>query len=123
MTGLLARLAALVLIVSIPCHVTFAIDDHERVRIEALLARIAKSNVTFVRNGAPHTAMDAAAHLRMKWENAGNRIKTAEDFIEHLASRSYLSGKPYRVILCNGVTQDSGPWLRELLAEIDRTRP
>lgn len=95
-----------------------AIAPTERARIEALLARVESSSVFFIRNGTRHDARAAAAHLRMKWEKAGDHIGSAEAFIEKLASRSYLSGEPYRVVL-GGRTLEAGPWLYSLLEELD----
>lgn len=99
-----------------------AIDDNEKMRIDGLLARIEASGVTFMRNGSTYDASEAAAHLRMKWEKAGARIRTAEEFIDKLASRSYLSGRPYEVVLPGGRRLEAGPWLSALLAEVDAGR-
>lgn len=99
-----------------------ALDENQRARIEQLLARIETSNVVFVRNGARHDAREAAAHLRMKWEKAGDRIATAEQFIDRLASRSYLSGKAYLVVLPDGRRLEAGPWLSGLLKDLDASR-
>ncbi|HWB74382.1 MAG TPA: DUF5329 domain-containing protein [Nannocystaceae bacterium] len=88
----------------------------ERARIEKLIDAVAKSGIVFIRNGSEHSASEAADHLRTKWSRAGDRVKTADDFIEALGSRSSQSGEPYRVRLPDGTERDSGPWLRELLA-------
>jgi len=63
---------------------------------------------------------EARDHLRRKQEWARKRrlAGTAEEFIERAASRSSLSGKPYRV-RCPGQPEvDSGRWFRELLRRI-----
>lgn len=93
---------------------TSAVD--ERARIETLIDAVAKSGVVFIRNGTEHTSSEAADHLRTKWSRAGDRVKTADDFIEALGSRSSQSGEPYRVRMPDGSERDAGPWLRELLA-------
>ena len=93
---------------------TPAVD--ERARIETLIDAVAKSGIVFIRNGSEHTASEAADHLRTKWSRAGDRVKTADDFIEALGSRSSQTGEPYRVRLPDGTERDAGPWLRELLA-------
>jgi hypothetical protein len=90
----------------------------ERARIEALLAVVRGSGIVFLRNGREHTAEEAATHLRDEWSNAGDRIATADDFIEQLASRSSQSGEAYRVRLPDGTERESGPWLREQLAAL-----
>jgi DNA polymerase elongation subunit (family B) len=38
----------------------------------------------------------------MKLSKAGSRIKSANDFIDLIASKSSITGKPYQVILKNG---------------------
>lgn len=88
----------------------------ERARIEKLIAAVSSSGVVFIRNGTEHTSSEAADHLRTKWSRAGDRVKTADEFIDVLGSRSSQTGEPYRVRLPDGTERDAGPWLRELLA-------
>jgi len=57
------------------------------------------------------------AHLRNKLAKAGNRVKTTDDFITGIASKSYLPGKPYLAKFSDGHTQLTGNWLRAHLAE------
>ena len=87
-------------------------------RIEALIAAVESSGVTFIRNGTPHDSAEAARHLRKKWKYAGGRDLTAEQFIERLASRSSLTGRPYEVGLADGTTRPAGDWLRAKLEEL-----
>lgn len=56
----------------------------------------------FVRNGDEHTAQAAADHLQMKREKAGARVKTAEEFIDKIASKSSMSGELYMIRFANG---------------------
>jgi hypothetical protein len=88
----------------------------EASRIERLLTRVAQSDVVFLRNGGEHGPSEAAEHLRGKWKRAGDRIRTAEEFVEALGSRSTTRGEPYRVRLRDGSERDAGPWLSALLA-------
>lgn len=53
---------------------------------------------------------------------AGDRVKTTEDFITGIASKSFLSGKPYLVKFADGHTQPTGEWLRAHLAEVRRNK-
>ncbi|MHC4953117.1 MAG: DUF5329 family protein [Planctomycetota bacterium] len=89
----------------------------ERERIESLLQAVAVANVTFIRNGKEYEGEEASAHLRRKWEAVGDRIRTAEQFIEHLASRSSMSGRLYQIRLTDGTVVETRQWLRERLAE------
>lgn len=88
-------------------------------RIEALIDAVAASGIVFIRNGSEHSASEAADHLRTKYSRAGDRVKTAEQFIDVLGSTSSQSGEPYRVRLPDGTERDAGPWLHERLRDLD----
>ncbi len=92
----------------------------EREKIERLLAFVASmQDAVFIRNGAEYPAAEAADHLRWKWEAAGARIRTAEQFIEEIATRSSASGEAYQIRLKDGVLVPAGEYLKERLAEIN----
>ena len=75
----------------------------EREKIERLLKAIESAEGDlFIRNGVEHSAKDAAEHLRSKWNAAGSEIKSVDDFIDNIASKSSLSGELYRVRLIDG---------------------
>lgn len=74
----------------------------EEQKIEKLIAYIENSDAKFLRNGSEYSAKEAAEHLRMKRRKAGTKIKTAKDFIDHIASKSYMSGEPYQMKFSNG---------------------
>ena len=76
----------------------------EEQKINSLIQYIEKSNAIFIRNGSEYKAVDAAKHLKMKREKAGNKVKTAKEFIDYLASKSSVSGEPYLMKFPNGVT-------------------
>lgn len=87
--------------------------------IDALIDKVAHAKgVVFIRNGTEHTAAEAAQHLARKRKAAGDRIKTPEQFIDKLGSRSSMTGKPYRVRLPDGRGMDSATWMTGLLKEI-----
>ncbi len=90
----------------------------ESARIEALLRAVGTADVTFIRNGSPHESKEAEDHLRTKWKRAGRPL-TAEQFIENIASKSSMSGKPYLVRLADGKEIPSADWFRARLAEFD----
>ncbi len=69
----------------------------EQVRIDYLLERVAKSPYNFIRNGETHSAKRAWAHLKWKYLINMSRIKTAEEFIEEVASYSKMSGETYLI--------------------------
>ncbi len=103
---------AIVCIVLFTGGVVLAGDNEE---IDYLLTYLADSGCTFVRNGGEHEAKEARDHLEMKYNYAKGRIKTAEAFIDKIASKSSLSRKPYEVH-CGDVETPSKQWLEEALA-------
>lgn len=77
----------------------------EEQKIDHLIELIRNlKGATFIRNGGEHTAQAAADHLQMKREKAGTRIKTAQDFIDKVASKSSMSGELYMIRFANGKT-------------------
>ncbi|MBB5018869.1 hypothetical protein HNQ59_002166 [Chitinivorax tropicus] len=89
-----------------------ALDPDSAHEVEDLLKRMGQSGCTFVHNGDAHTAKEAVAHLRLKLEKAGHRLRTTEDFIDQLASKSNLTGRPY-LLRCVGLPEmQSARWLR-----------
>ncbi|MDR2198858.1 MAG: DUF5329 family protein [Deltaproteobacteria bacterium] len=100
-----------------------ALDGGELKRVDALLSLLSsRTDVTFVRNEKEYPVDKAVSHLRSKLKRAGSRIKTAEEFVDHLASKSSMSGKPYQVILPGGEKVDAGVFFHELLREVDGKR-
>ena len=84
-----------------------------------LLGFVASSSCSFVRNGRSYSSTEARAHLERKYAYVKDRVKTAEDFIEFVASRSSTSGKPYLVRCGGGKEQPSSEWFH---AELERIR-
>ena len=92
----------------------------ETQRIEALITAVGKQEgAVFIRNGSEHTAAEAADHLRLKWRNAGKRVRTAEDFIRYCATQSSMSGRNYRIRLADGRELDSADWFHAELRRYD----
>jgi len=92
----------------------------EQQKINHLIAyiRILK-DATFIRNGSEHTAIEAADHLKMKLGKAGDKIKTAEDFIEKIASVSSITGEPYKIKFADGKEYTCGVILRMELKRLE----
>ena len=88
--------------------------------IASLLLFVEQSECTFIRNGKHYDALEAKEHIEKKYTYFKDRITTAEDFILFAATKSAITGEPYRVI-CNGVNMATSDWLKEELAEL-RTR-
>jgi hypothetical protein len=95
----------------------------ETQKIEALIQAVADlQGAVFLRNGSEHTPKQAADHLRLKWKNAGGRVKTAPDFIRYCASGSTLSGKPYEIRLKDGQTVLARDWFWTELKRLEPAR-
>jgi hypothetical protein len=93
-----------------------AADPVANPEIAWLLQFVEKADVKFIRSGKEYPPKEGADHLRAKLAKAGSRVKTAEDFIEGIASKSYLNGDEYLVKFPDGKTRPTGPWLKEALA-------
>lgn len=92
----------------------------EAEKIEKLIAAIAAlKDATFVRNGQSYSTEDAVSHLRRKLDSAGQQIKTAKDFIEHLASKSSLTGEEYMIQMPDGKSIKSSEFLTQELEKFE----
>ena len=109
----LASICTLLLTASI----ALGLDAQTKAEIDELITYVQTSGFRFIRNGLEYSGAEAAQHLRDKLAKAGDRVKTTEDFITGIASKSFLSGKPYLVKFADGHTQPTGEWLRAHLAE------
>ena len=92
-------------------------DAAAQAEIDWLLGRVEKSGARFIRNGTEHSASDAVSHYRLKLSRAGNRVKTADDFIAGLATKSSISGEVYQMKMADGKTVPAGDWLRTQLTQ------
>jgi hypothetical protein len=92
------------------------ISTQEKEKIEYLVSHIeSMKDATFVRNGKEYDARTAALFLRGKWQTNKDKVRTAEDFIESIASRSSTTGKPYSIRMKNGKEIECGDYLRKTL--------
>ena len=96
----------------------------EQQKIDALIHGIETlQGAQFVRNGSAYDGTAAADHLRMKLRNAGDRIRTANDFITNIASHSSMSGLPYKIRYAEGRTVDAEAYFRAELKRIETPAP
>jgi hypothetical protein len=73
----------------------------------------------FYRNGSWHDAKAAADHLRMKLSKAGKRVKTAQDFIDKIASASSMTGEAYKIKYADGKIVTTKEYFTGKLKEIE----
>jgi hypothetical protein len=98
-------------------------DAAEERRIGRLIEAVETlPGAQFIRNGTAHDGKAAADHLKRKLNAAGDRVRTAEDFIRLCASRSSLTGEPYRIRLADGTIQDAEVFFRGRLG-VGRREP
>jgi len=91
-------------------------DNIEKKKIEYLISSLENlKGAKFIRNGSEYNRQEAAKHLRMKIQLAGDRVQTADDFIRLCASKSYTSGKPYLIRLSDGKTIKAEKYFRDKL--------
>jgi hypothetical protein len=75
-------LLLLLCLIPITAH---AREASESARIEHIISSVEKlSGAEFIRNGTEYDPKKAGEHLRMKLDKAGDRVKTAENFINAL---------------------------------------
>lgn len=92
----------------------------ESQKIEQLIIELRGiENATFIRNGSEHTPQEAADHLEAKWEKHSSKIRTAEDFIKHLATKSSTSGEKYMIRFSDGKQIPTADILYKKLHQLD----
>ncbi|TGK07517.1 hypothetical protein EHO59_05285 [Leptospira semungkisensis] len=77
----------------------------------------------FIRNGSEHKLDEAKAHLLRKYDSAKSQIKTTEDFIKGIASRSSITGTAYKIKMADGKEIESEKWLFGKLNELRNPKP
>ena len=95
----------------------------EQEKIDALIQVVeSRGDLKFIRLGEAHSGPEAARVLRTKLFYAGSRVKTVDEFIEHIASAT-LSGSTYFVRFPNGKQIPSGEFLRAELKRLTQAEP
>jgi hypothetical protein len=116
----LRRACCVALLVALSGHARPAPPAAEQARIDKLIAAVAQNKqARFIRNGSDYSAADAADFLRRKLEAYGDRVKTVNDFIDQIGTKSSTSGQIYKVKLADGKEIPSADFLRAELARIE----
>jgi hypothetical protein len=96
---------------------TAPLSDAEKIQV--LIRTVeARKDLQFIRLDVAHSAREAANVLRIKLAFAGDRVKTVDDFIDHVATATQ-SGKPYYVRYPDGTEVTSAEFLRQELKRIE----
>jgi hypothetical protein len=93
----------------------------ESEKIKFLLNELEKANgkIKFIRNGEEFSSKEAKSHMQRKLDYAGDKIKTVNEFIDQIATKSSMTGNKYYVVLEDGTKIESAIWLRNLLKKLD----
>jgi len=95
--------------------------QREAARIERLIQYVeAMTDVKFIRNGTEYSSADAAKFLRGKLDYLADKIHTAQDFIEQVATKSGSSGQPYLIRLADGRVIPTAQFLGDELKRMGR---
>ncbi len=95
-------------------------EAREQARIDFLIHGVeTATDVKFIRNGSDYDGIAGAKHLRMKLNYAGERVKTAEDFVKYCASESSFTHQKYKIRSADGTMTDTATYFRAKLREFD----
>jgi Family of unknown function (DUF5329) len=85
--------------------------------IQYLLDAIERSGCEFYRNGSWYDAAEARSHLASKYREVDKRqpVRSAQDFIDWVGTRSSMSDEPYRVRCPGSDAMTSAEWFRRAL--------
>jgi len=90
---------------------------HEHAKILYLLDSTRETNFQYIRNGFYYDSNTTMRHLRKKYKQRLDRIRTAQQFIDDVASLSSQTGRPYLAVPGDGHAYPTGPILQY---ELDR---
>ncbi len=119
-TAVSPALLTLLLVLLPLTHLTAAqMSQPEINKARELLDAIGKSGLIFIRNGKEYTAVEAKDHLKTKLDWARDKVSTAQEFVEKVASRSLMTGEPYLIKLPDARTLPAREWLLQELGRIE----
>ena len=99
------------------CTAIWALSEDQKINL--LYQEIRNTRAVFIRNGVEYDAETAVSHLKRKRDYAGDRIKTARHFIEYLATKSSVTGIPYKIRFPDGREVESATFLLQTLERIE----
>ena len=108
---MLSRLTLVTCLIAVSGLVSAAPSPTAKREIQDLMDALSASSCEFQRNGTWHGRDEARKHLQRKYDYLlkKNLVDTSELFIQRAASKSSVSGKPYRV-KCGALELDSAVW-------------
>jgi len=106
-----AIVAMMIGLLSVSARAETAADE-----IAYLIDTIRHSTCTFIRNGKDYDGVAAADHITAKYEHFKAEIRTTEDFIDRAATKSEMTGQPYRLRCDGSPATTASDWLHATLA-------
>jgi hypothetical protein len=70
-----------------------------------------------------YTAEQFASMLRTKWDWLGYDLTELQPWLDEIATRSFKTNRPYRVMHADGTTTEFRPWLDAQLAKPAQVQP
>jgi hypothetical protein len=98
------------------------VPETQQAEVDYLLNTLETSDCQMIRNGKSHSGAEGAKHARRKYNYFRDAISSTEEFIEYSASRSTMSGKPYRIECPGEEPVTSQDWLLARLSEYRTVR-
>lgn len=99
------------------------LTEADEKQIEALIASVGRMVDTgFIRNGRAYNSAIAAKFLRLKWQQQSDKVRSAEDFIEKVASFSSTTGRLYMIRFSDGREIPCSVVLRDELSKLRNDR-
>ncbi len=90
-------------------------------RIQKLIESLNKlENAKFIRNGKEHVVSEAVDHMTKKWKWKQDQIKSANEFINIVGTKSSTTGKPYLIKMQSGKIIKLESWFRKELKAISK---
>jgi hypothetical protein len=115
---------ALMLFLSLVVAPVYAHDFSEPAKIQYLIGSVETlEGARFIRNGREYDTQAASNHLRLKLKTAGDKVRTAEDFIKLCASQSSMTGESYLIRLADGTTVKSEVFFGDRLKTFAKDKP
>lgn len=93
--------------------------SYERAKIKYLLGHTSESEYSFVRLGRVYSGERTARHLRKKYFQRVDKVLTAQDFIDKVASISVDWGRPYLALPGDGLAYPTGDILNYELRRLE----
>jgi membrane-bound lytic murein transglycosylase len=91
----------------------------DRAKIERLIAVVETlPDASFIRNGKAYGPATAGKFLRGKWKDREASIRSVDDFIQNVATRSSTTGQPYLIRFNDGREIATAEFFRSELAKL-----